>query len=79
MIRRNEIDEKARQFEILPASVERDYVFGWLLFGVFTISALKDRFFLKGGNALRKGYYESTVFLLTWILGSWVISPRQCS
>jgi predicted nucleotidyltransferase component of viral defense system len=62
MIRRDEIDEKARQFEILPANVERDYVFGWLLFGLFTASPLRDKLFLKGGNALRKGYFEHTRF-----------------
>jgi predicted nucleotidyltransferase component of viral defense system len=35
-------------------------VFGWLLYGIFTVSALKDVIFLKGGNALRKGYFENT-------------------
>jgi predicted nucleotidyltransferase component of viral defense system len=62
MIRREEIDQKAQQFEISPSNVERDYVFGWLLFGIFTVSGLKDRLFLKGGNALRKGYFENTRF-----------------
>ncbi len=62
MIRREEIDQKAQQFEILPSNVERDYVFGWLLFGIFTVSGLKDKLFLKGGNALRKGYFENTRF-----------------
>src|SRR5579859_1354138 len=62
MIRREEIDQKAQQFEILPSNVERDYVFGWFLFGIFTASGLKDRLFLKGGNALRKGYFENTRF-----------------
>lgn len=60
MIDRSEIDQKAKTFAIRPADVERDYVFGWLLFGLFTESSLKDRLFLKGGNALRKGYFENT-------------------
>jgi predicted nucleotidyltransferase component of viral defense system len=42
--------------------VERDYIFGWLIFGIFTVSDLKDTIFLKGGNALRKGYFENTRF-----------------
>ncbi len=60
MIERLEIDSKAKEFEITPANVDRDYVFGWFIFGVFTISGLKDSIFLKGGNALRKGYFENT-------------------
>jgi len=60
MIKKEEIDAKAAEFEIHPANVQRDYVFGWLLFGIFTASTLKDRIFLKGGNALRKAYFEKT-------------------
>lgn len=62
MISKNEIDEKAKVFEIHPSNVERDYVFGWMLFGIFSISNLKDIIFLKGGNALRKGYFANTRF-----------------
>ena len=63
MIYKNEIDEKAKEFEIHPSNVERDYVFGWILHGIFTVSDLKDTIFLKGGNALRKGYFEIRDFL----------------
>ncbi len=62
MILRDEINAKAKEFEIHPTDVEKDYVFGWLLFGLFTQSALKKEIFLKGGNALRKGYFENTRF-----------------
>ncbi len=62
MIDATEIEAKAKEFEILPSNVQRDYVFGWLLFGIFTMSGLKDKIFLKGGNALRKGYFENTRF-----------------
>ncbi len=62
MITKSEIDEKANDFEIHTSNVQRDYVFGWLIFGLFTISDLKDEIFLKGGNALRKGYFENTRF-----------------
>lgn len=64
MITKQEIDSKAKEFEIFPANVERDYVFGWILFGMFTASTLKDVIFLKGGNALRKGYFANTRFSL---------------
>lgn len=60
MIQKAEIDQKARDFEINTSNVMRDYVFGWLLYGLFTYSHLKDTIFLKGGNSLRKGYFENT-------------------
>ncbi|MCL5411060.1 MAG: nucleotidyl transferase AbiEii/AbiGii toxin family protein [Patescibacteria group bacterium] len=60
MIYKEEIEAKAKEFEIHEANVERDYVFGWLIFGIFTTSNLKDEIFLKGGNALRKGYFANT-------------------
>lgn len=62
MIYRDEIEAKSREFEISVANVERDYVFGWILYGIFTVSDLRDSIFLKGGNALRKGYFENTRF-----------------
>lgn len=62
MINRDEIESKSKEFEIHSSNVERDYVFGWLIFGIFTASSLKDTIFLKGGNALRKGYFKNTRF-----------------
>lgn len=62
MIAKEEIEVKSKEFEIHISNVERDYVFGWLIFGIFTVSGLKDTIFLKGGNALRKGYFANTRF-----------------
>lgn len=62
MIDAAEIRSKAREFEILESNVQRDYLFGWLLRGFFTVSELKHRLFLKGGNAIRKGYIPDTRF-----------------
>jgi len=62
VIDKAEIEAKSKEFEIHPSNVERDYVFRWLLFGIFTESGLKDAIFLKGGNALRKGYFANTRF-----------------
>ncbi len=50
MIGRSEIEEKAREFDIQIANVERDYIFGWLLCGIFSNSGLKNTLILKGGN-----------------------------
>lgn len=60
MISPHEIEFKAREFDIHTSNVQRDYVFGWLLFGIFTISNLKESILIKGGNALRKGYFSET-------------------
>lgn len=62
MITKDEIKSKSKEFEIHSSNVERDYVFGWLIFGIFTASNFRDTIFLKGGNALRKGYFKNTRF-----------------
>jgi predicted nucleotidyltransferase component of viral defense system len=62
MITREEIEAKATEFDIHAANVERDYVFGWLLCGIYNASALKDVLILKGGNAFRKAYFPNTRF-----------------
>lgn len=62
MITKDEIEAKAQEFDIHTANVERDYVFGWILCGIYSISGLKDVLILKGGNAFRKGYFAMTRF-----------------
>jgi predicted nucleotidyltransferase component of viral defense system len=62
MISDAEIDAKAKEFEIRPLDVQKDYVYGWLLKGLFQRPAFSGRLILKGGNALRKGYLPGTRF-----------------
>ena len=62
MIEKDEIEQKAEEFGIHAANVERDYVFGWLLAGIFGVSPLKDTLILKGGNCFRKAYFPLTRF-----------------
>jgi predicted nucleotidyltransferase component of viral defense system len=62
MITKDEIESKSVEFEIHVANVERDYVFGWFLAGLYTISPLKDSLILKGGNCFRKAYFPATRF-----------------
>jgi len=62
MIKKEEVEAKAREFDLHAANVERDYVFGWLLAGIYTVSDLKDILILKGGNCFRKGYFINTRF-----------------
>lgn len=62
MIDKSEIEAKSEEFGIHTAHVERDYVFGWLLTGIYTVSKLKDTLVLKGGNCFRKAYFAHTRF-----------------
>ena len=62
MIEKNEIDQKAEEFQIHQSKVQRDYVFSWILAGMYKHSTLKDKLVLKGGNCLRKAYFENTRF-----------------
>jgi len=58
VIDRKEIDAKAAELQVVPAHVQRDYVHGLLLSTLYSSSPLASSLVLKGGNALRKAYFE---------------------
>jgi predicted nucleotidyltransferase component of viral defense system len=62
MIERDEIDAAALTFGIRQANVQRDYVFGWLLAGIFSNDYLRERLVFKGGNCFRKAYFPNARF-----------------
>lgn len=62
MIANDELIEQARVYDLSHANVQRDYVFGWLISGIFQATVLGETAVLKGGNALRKGYFPGTRF-----------------
>ena len=62
MISREEIDAKSAELGVDPSHVQRDYVFGWVLAGLYDESRLGKNLILKGGNAFRKGYFGGTRF-----------------
>jgi predicted nucleotidyltransferase component of viral defense system len=62
VIDRDEIEAKAAEFGIHPSNVQRDYVFGWLLYGLYSGSPLAEALVLKGGNGIRKAYFPNTRF-----------------
>lgn len=62
MITREELREKAVDFELNDADIQRDYAFGWLISSIFQTTRLGETAVLKGGNALRKGYFPATRF-----------------
>jgi predicted nucleotidyltransferase component of viral defense system len=62
MITRDELLTQAAAFDLNEADIQRDYVFGWIIGGIFRESDLASHAVLKGGNALRKGYFPGTRF-----------------
>ena len=62
MIYRNEIEQKCKGFDINPYDVQRDYVFGWILAGIYSKAGIGNHLVLKGGNGLRKAYFEHARF-----------------
>lgn len=63
MIEKEEIDAKSEELGVHVANVQRDYVFGWLLAGLFDpANPVGQRLSLKGGNAFRKAYFENARF-----------------
>jgi predicted nucleotidyltransferase component of viral defense system len=62
MISPDELREQAAVYDLNEADIQRDYVFGWLIAGIYRASNLGDIAILKGGNALRKAYFPGTRF-----------------
>lgn len=54
MIDNVEIDHKSEEFQIHSSNVQRDYVFSWILAGMYEHSTLKDKLVLKGGTVSAK-------------------------
>jgi predicted nucleotidyltransferase component of viral defense system len=62
VISQAELREKAKDYQLNQADVQRDYVFGWLISAIFQTTKLGETAVLKGGKALRKGYFPGTRF-----------------
>ena len=60
MISKEEIDTLASELQVNASDVQRDYVHGWILKTLYGQSALASELTLKGGNALRKGYFTNS-------------------
>ena len=59
MIGKDEIESMAESMAIDTSYVQRDYVHGWVLSRLYGQSRLANRLILKGGNSLRKAYFEN--------------------
>ena len=62
MIQRREILDTAATLGLSPQVVEKDYVLGWVLAGIYQHAALAEHWIFKGGTCLKKCYFETHRF-----------------
>ncbi|WP_088347290.1 MULTISPECIES: nucleotidyl transferase AbiEii/AbiGii toxin family protein [Rhodomicrobium] len=62
MIGKVELLETAAKLGLRPDVVEKDYVLGWTLAGIYAHDELRDSWVFKGGTCLKKCYFETYRF-----------------
>lgn len=62
MISRVSLNERVQEWGLREDVVEKDYVLGWLLWGLGSESALREHWVFKGGTCLKKCYLETYRF-----------------
>ncbi|MCP3901908.1 MAG: nucleotidyl transferase AbiEii/AbiGii toxin family protein [Desulfobacteraceae bacterium] len=62
MIDKSEIMEFSREFGLRANVVEKDYVLGWVLAGIFNNTKVVSDWIFKGGTCIKKCYYETYRF-----------------
>ena len=62
MISRADIDDRVRLWELREDVVEKDYVLGWVLWGIGTDLHLNRTWVFKGGTCLKKCYIDTYRF-----------------
>jgi len=62
MISRVSLNERVQEWGLREDVVEKDYVLGWILWGIGSEAALRERWVFKGGTCLKKCYIETYRF-----------------
>jgi predicted nucleotidyltransferase component of viral defense system len=62
MIDKREILAVAQQTSLRPHVVEKDYVLGWMLAGIYAHEHLAENWVFKGGTCLKKCFFETYRF-----------------
>lgn len=62
MISRIDIDQRVREWGMREDVVEKDYVIGWVLWGIGRHSNLRNSWAFKGGTSLKKCFIETYRF-----------------
>ena len=62
MIGKREVLAIARKTSLTPHVVEKDYVLGWMLAGIFGHEDLRESWLFKVGTCLKKCFFETYRF-----------------
>ena len=62
MISKADLLQRAREWQLTPEVVEKDYVLGWLLAGIASHPATRNNWVFKGGTCLKKCVLETYRF-----------------
>ncbi|QXX76043.1 nucleotidyl transferase AbiEii/AbiGii toxin family protein [Methylovirgula sp. HY1] len=62
MIDKREILDLAIQTSLTPHVIEKDYVLGWVLAGIYAHEELAESWIFKGGTCLKKCFFETYRF-----------------
>ena len=62
MIDKTEIMDFAKEFDLATQVIEKDYVLGWVLAGIFSHPVIGSRWVFKGGTCLKKCFFETYRF-----------------
>src|ERR1700747_3263345 len=62
MIAKQDILERAMEWQLRPDVVEKDYVLGWVLAAIAQHPETSEHWVFKGGTCLKKCYFETYRF-----------------
>jgi predicted nucleotidyltransferase component of viral defense system len=62
MISRIDIEQRVREWSLREDVIEKDYVIGWVLWGIGRNTTLRDSWAFKGGTCLKKCFIETYRF-----------------
>lgn len=62
MIRKQDILDRATEWQLRPEVVEKDYVLGWLLAALASHPEIRDHWIFKGGTCIKKCFFETCRF-----------------
>jgi Nucleotidyl transferase AbiEii toxin, Type IV TA system len=62
LIDKREILDLAAQTSLNPHVIEKDYVLGWMLAGIYAREELAESWIFKGGTCLKKCFFETYRF-----------------
>ena len=62
MINQREIREKAQGLEVPPATIDKDWVLGHVLRGMYELEGIRESLIFKGGTCLKKCYFPGYRF-----------------